>query len=348
MARVAYGIGLPPEAPVPDLLDLAEGVERLGYDYVWVNDERLERDPFTVLAAIAMRTRRIRIGPGVTNPYSRHPALLATAAATLDELSGARAVLGIGAGGTNHAALGITREAPVVALREALSVIRGLLAGDTVTVEGRVIRAGEAKLGFEARAGLPIYVGAGGAWGRARAGALADGVIVGNVVSEAGWRYALERVSKGADRGGRNLDEVALVAWVYACVADDGEGALDAIRPMAATSLVTSRPVLDEIGIEMPEAFAREMDASGWSLSRESVTRAGRTLSPEIVNRFGIAGSPAEVRERLDALLRAFPEISQVAIVPYAPPGGRVADTVERFITDVAVTSSAGAAAASR
>jgi len=348
MARVAYGIGLPPEAPVPDLLDLAEGAERLGYDYVWVNDERLERDPFTVLAAIAMRTGRIRIGPGVTNPYSRHPALLATAAATLDELSGARAVLGIGAGGTNHAALGITREAPVVALREALSVIRGLLAGETVTVEGRVIRAAEAKLGFEARAGLPIYIGARGPKVLELAGELADGVIVGNVASEAGWRYALERVAKGAGRASRDLGDLALVAWVYACVADDGEAALDAIRPMAATSLVTSRPVLDKIGIEIPEAFAREMDSTGWSLSRESVTRAGRTLPPEVVNRFGIAGPPAECRERLDALLRTFPEISQVAIVPYAPPGGRVTDTVERFITEVAATSGAGAAAASR
>src|ERR671910_859726 len=103
MSSVAYGVGLPPEAPVPDLL---------------------ERDPSTVLAAIAMQTRLLRVGPGVTNPYSRHPALLATAAATLDELSGGRAVLGIGAGGTNHAALGIERRSPVVALREALAVIR--------------------------------------------------------------------------------------------------------------------------------------------------------------------------------------------------------------------------------
>ena len=346
MSPVAYGVGLPPEAPVPDLVELAEGAERLGYDYVWVNDERLERDPSTVLAAIAMRTSRLRLGPGVTNPYSRHPALLATAAATLDELSGGRAVLGIGAGGTNHRALGIEREAPVVALREALEVIRGLLAGATVTVEGRVVRATSATLGFEAREGLPIYIGARGPKVLELAGELADGVIVGNVASEDGWRYALERVSKGAARAGRDLDQLALVAWVYACVADDGEAALDAIRPMAATSLVTSRPVLDRLGIEMPAAFRREMEASEWSLARESVSRAGRTLPPEVVNRFGIAGPPDQCRERLESLLRAFPEISQVAIVPFAPPGGDAAETIERFIAEVARAPSAEAAAA--
>src|SRR5919106_4344333 len=247
MSSVAYGVGLPPEAPVPDLVELAEGAERLGYEYVWVNDERLERDPSTVLAAIAMQTRLLRVGPGVTNPYSRHPALLATAAATLDELSGGRAVLGIGAGGTNHAALGIEREAPVVALREALAVIRGLLSGATVTVEGRVIRAVSATLGFDACEGLPIYVGARGPKVLELAGELADGVIVGNVASEAGWRYALDHVGRGAERAGRGVEDLSLVAWLYACVADDGEAALDAIRPMAATSLVTSRPVLDRL-----------------------------------------------------------------------------------------------------
>ena len=152
MAEVEYGVGLPPSGPVADLVALAEEIERLGYRYLWVNDERLERDPFTVLAAMAQRTERIRLGPGVTNPYSRHPALIATATATLDELSGGRAVLGLGAGGTNHRALGIERKAPATALREASELIRALWAGSTITVEGDVVRAREARLDFSASA----------------------------------------------------------------------------------------------------------------------------------------------------------------------------------------------------
>jgi 5,10-methylenetetrahydromethanopterin reductase len=335
---VDYGIGLSPAAPVDELLDLAEEVERLGYRWLWVNDERLERDAFSVLAAMAERTERIRLGPGVTNPYSRHPALLATAMATLDELSGGRAVLGLGAGGTNHRSLGIERRAPAATLAEAIELIRGLWAGATVTVEGRVVRSRDARLDFEPpRRLLPIYLGARGPRVLELAGAVADGAIVGNVATREGWTYALERIAAGAADAGRDVTDISLTAWLYACVDDDEERALDAIRPMVATSLVTSRPVLGELGIELPADFARVMDASGWSLAREVVAEAGRLLSPALVHRFGLVGTPEGCRERLRGLLDAFPSISQVAIVPFAPGGGAVTETVRRFIDEVAL-----------
>ena len=338
MAEVEYGVGLPPSGPVAELVALAEEIERMGYRYLWVNDERLERDAFTVLAAMSQRTERIRVGPGVTNPYSRHPALIATATATLDELSGGRAVLGLGAGGTNHRALGIERKSPVTALRDSVELIRGLWAGSTITVEGTVVRAREARLDFAApRPRIPIYVGGRGPRVLELAGEIAEGVIVGNVATLEGWSYALDRVAAGAARAGRDVRELRLTAWLYACVADDEVEALDAIRPMAATSLVTSRPVLGELGIEMPDHFRAGMEARGWRLDREVVAEAGAALPAELVHRFGLAGTPDACRGRLGRLLEAFPQISQVAIVPFAPHGGEVLGTLRRFIDEVAL-----------
>ena len=338
MTEVEYGVGLPPAEPVAELLEVAEEVARLGYRYLWVNDERLERDPFTVLPVIAQRTERILIGPGVTNPYSRHPALIAAAMATLDELSGGRAVLGLGAGGTNHRALGIERLAPATALRQAVDLIRGLWAGSTVSMESPAVRAHEAKLDFAApRPRIPIYVGARGPRMLELAGEVADGVIVGNVATREGWSYACERIAAGAARVGRDVGEVRLTAWLYACVAEDEDEALDAIRPMAATSLVTSRPVLGELGIEMPDDFRASMEARGWSLDREVVAEAGATLPAELVHRFGLAGTPDTCRRRLERLLEAFPQISQVAIVPFAARGDAMLDTLRRFIDEVAL-----------
>jgi 5,10-methylenetetrahydromethanopterin reductase len=334
------GLAVPLEGPLPDVLSLAAEAEGLGYRWLWVNDDRLQKDPFATLAAMALGTQHAHLGVGVTNPYSRHPALIATAIATVDELSGGRAVLGLGAGGTNHAALDVRRESPAGALRDAIAVVRGLLAGERVTVQGRVVRAREARLDFApTRTDVPIYVGSRGPRVLELAGAAADGVIVGNVATPEGWAYALGRIEAGAGRAGRTIDDVRLVAWLYTCVADDGDAALDAIRPMAATSLVTSRPILGELGIEMPDAFARAMESHGWSLAADVVAETGRLLPEEIVRRFGIAGTAGDCRARLDHLLDEVPQIAQVTIVPFGAGDEPAAATARRFIAEVAVGS---------
>ncbi|HXF98518.1 MAG TPA: LLM class flavin-dependent oxidoreductase [Gaiellaceae bacterium] len=337
MRPVALGIALPLEEPVASLLATVEEAEALGCDFVWVNDDRLQKDPFSCLAAIALRTERVQLGTGVTNPYSRHPALLATAVATLDELSEGRAVLGLGAGGTNHRALGVTRTAPVRTMREAIGLVRGLLRGEVVSVEGPALVAHEAVLDFEPlRADIPIYLGARGPRMLELAGELADGAIVGNVATVEGWRYARARVRAGAMRAGRDPDQVQLVAWLYCSIADDAAAAEDAVRPMVATSLVTSRPILADLGLTYPARFAETMERLGWRLSAEAVRAAGEVLPAEALSWFSLAGTPEGCRHRLARLLAEFPEIGQVAIVPAAAEGGSTRDVVRRFLTEVA------------
>ena len=101
--------------------------------------------------------------------------------------------------------------------------------------------------------------------------------------------------------------------------------------------LVAPGPVLGELGIEMPDDFRARMEACGWSLDQEVVAEAGAALPAELVHRFGIAGTPDSCRARLERLLEAFPQISQVAIVPFAPRGGAVLATLRRFIDEVAL-----------
>src|SRR5262249_47885257 len=79
-----------------ELRRIVRDCEAWGYDYFWHADERFFRDVYANLAVCALETSRIKLGTGVTDPYSRHPALTAMGIATIDELSGGRAVLGIG------------------------------------------------------------------------------------------------------------------------------------------------------------------------------------------------------------------------------------------------------------
>lgn len=333
---IDLGVALPLREPLDHVLDTARLAEELGCAFLWATDDRLQKDVFSVLAAIAPQTRRLRLGPGVTNPYSRHAALIAAAVATLDELSGGRAVLGLGAGGTNHRALGIRRESPAVALREAIGLIRRLLAGDQVTVDGKTVHATDARLDFvPLRPAVPIYVGSRGPRVLELAGELADGVIVGNVATPQGWQYALDHIAAGAERAGRKLSELRLTAWVYFAVADERADALEAVRPLVATSLVTSRPILHELGIELPSRFAETMEGMHWSLEGDAVARAGHLVPEETIRQLAVAGTPADCGARIKDLLDAFPLIGQVVIVPAAAREQKRSDVVRRFMLEV-------------
>ena len=108
-ASLSFGLGLWPNHPPAEAARLAAIAEAHGFEGIWVPDERFHRDCYLTLGSVARETVRARLGPFVSDPYSRHPALTAMTMATLDELADGRAVLGLGAGASGFAALGIAR-----------------------------------------------------------------------------------------------------------------------------------------------------------------------------------------------------------------------------------------------
>src|SRR5215813_12900035 len=136
------------DAPVRAMVERARLAEAIGYDTAWLADERFFRELYSCLAHFADHTSKVRLGPCVTDPFSRHPALTAMAIATLDEISGGRAILGIGAGISGFAELGIERRKPARAIRESVQLIRALLRGETVDFYGEVIALNNGRLSF--------------------------------------------------------------------------------------------------------------------------------------------------------------------------------------------------------
>src|SRR6202158_2209269 len=132
-------------------------------DCIWVADEQFLRDPWVQLGAIAAVTSRVSIGICVTDPYIRHPALPATAAATLQELSGGRAILGLGAGSTGFEALGIPQRSPARAVTECIELCRKLWAeAAPFSYQGEQVRFTDNRLDFKPPTPIPIYVAARG------------------------------------------------------------------------------------------------------------------------------------------------------------------------------------------
>jgi len=168
-----------PEVPAPEVADLARLAEALGYRRCWVYDEGLTaRDVYVTLTAVALATRGVSIGPGITNPFTRHPASTAGAIATLDELAGGRAFLGIGAGGSlTLDPLGIDRRRSMTAVRETVAACRALFSGRQTDYQGTSFSLRKASLAY-ARPDIEIWLAGRGPKMLALGGEVADGVLL--------------------------------------------------------------------------------------------------------------------------------------------------------------------------
>src|SRR5579871_1819560 len=141
--------------------ELARRAELAGFDAFWVSDDLFLRSAWVLLSAAAQVTTRIQLGTCIVNPYTQHPTEIAMAAATLDELSGGRALLGLSSGADDFLGwVGLRAERPVAMVSETIGALRRLFAGSREHPPSALLGdwTGEAYLRFEARH-IPIYVG---------------------------------------------------------------------------------------------------------------------------------------------------------------------------------------------
>jgi len=253
------------------------------------------------LAAIAGATSHLRLGTGVTNPYTRSPALTAAAIATVDELSGGRTRLGLGAG-AGLGAYGIERRRPVVALRETTEIVRLLTSNRTASYHGELFSLESTQLDFPAIRQVPVYIAGRGPRILQLAGEIGDGVIIGGFADAAGIDYARRMVGDGLARSGREPSAVDELCWLYVSAAADREAARVAVSRIVLISLVSSRPILDRLGIELPPALLAHLDSTGWAFPRESPAEAAALLPDRIIDAFAVYGTPEECIARLRAI----------------------------------------------
>jgi len=319
------------------LVDRAQLVEAAGYEHLWLADERFFREVYASLTLCALHTRRVTLGPCVTDPYSRHPALTAMAVATLDEISGGRAALGLGAGISGFAQLGIVRRRPARAMAEAIEVIRRLLRGETVHLRGKVVHFEGGRLDFApARPELPIYVASNGPLGQKAAGISADGAIMEGCGTADEARALRARIEAAAGAAGRSPVDVELVARLDACIDDDGGAARDVLRPQVAKKLGGGHlkfATLAAQGLDLPAAAKALLTTVRYGVGVSPFLALLPHVTDAMVDAITLAGTVEEAAEHVARLGRA--GIGQVLIHPFAPPGGTIDDTIMRFGREV-------------
>jgi len=296
VAKVHFGVGMAPVEPLKKVVATAKLAEELGFEYVVHADQRFagEKDVFVTLAADALNTRRVKLGPCVSDPFTRIPAMLAVAIASLDELSGGRAVLGLGAGGSGFAQLHLERKHVNQAIREAIVMIKALLAGDVVNFDGQLFKLTDAQLKFTARRDIPIYLATRSPMNLELAGELADGALIATYVSKDQLKFAVDRVRAGAEKAGRKLEDVKLISWVYTSISDDGHQAVENVRYFVTQAIINTAPeayptILAGFHPDLPAFLSKCRDGG-----REGIEAAykDRTyMTEDVIKRFSVAGT---------------------------------------------------------
>jgi 5,10-methylenetetrahydromethanopterin reductase len=319
-----------------DLVALVKEVEELGYAQIWVSNEKFFHDMYVVATVVAENTSRINIGTFVADPYTHHPALTALAVGTLDAVSGERAILGLGAGGTGFPVMGIKRVKPAQAIKEAAQVIRRLWAGETVDFQGEVIECNNGRLNaLPPRPDIPIIVASRGNLVLQTAGEVADGVMIATYAEPVGIRHALAMVEEGARRAGRSLDDLTVISRVDACVSHDRRAAYDAVKPMVGVFLWTSYPdreFVHRVGLEVPAELEAIIARRDYNLMAPNA----HLIPDEFVDKFCWAGTPEEVARKVGEVARM--GIHNITFLPHPPAGGDIRETMCEFAQTVKPT----------
>lgn len=312
---------------------LAPLCEQLGFDTLWHSNERFYRELWVRMTVSAMGTQRLGLGGAVVDPFAVHPAITAQTLATVAELSGGRATLALGAGGSGFPMMGLSRTRPARALREALTVLKPLLAGETVDFDGETVTAHGARLHFTPPGPVPLWLATRGDHTLRLAGELADGAIMATYARPAEIRQALELVRHGAARAGRTLADVRTMVRVDTCIHQDEATAYDTSRLMLAKLLWLSYPdrrFVKRAGLQVPEAVETILAERDY----DRIPEAAPLIPDELVAAFSWSGHPHSVAERVaDVVTRT--EADEVGFWLLTTPDQTLEDAVRALAADV-------------
>lgn len=291
--------------------------EALGWDYAFVPDSQLRRhDTYVLLAFAAQATERIRLGPLLANPVTRHPTVTAGSIATVDAVSDGRAVLGLGIGDTAVRLAGL-KPARVATLEAATGAIRTLLRGEGLEVGA----AQPARLPHPRP--VPVWVAAAGPRMLRAAGRVADGVFIRAGRNEAVLRAAVAAIREGAADAGRDPASVRLGLVLHTALDDDAERALAIGKSMAAGFYEYSPHLFETAGLpwDGPDVHELQRQVHPDFHHHPDLVESGRVVDslPEVAaDAFSARGTASEVASQLIEVLSLGIEFE--IVVPHPVP----------------------------
>lgn len=326
--QVKLGVEFVPYSQIQKLGRLAKQVEDAGFEHIWVSDHYHNRYVHSVLAHLADVTERIKLGPGVTNPYLSHPSVIAAAIATLDEISGGRAALGISAGDPYFlSTVGINQRRPIATVREAIQIIRKLLSGERVNYSGEIFACRGASLRFKPPSKVPLYIG-----GRKRhmlelAGSLADGALI-NASHPEDLKECIEYLRCGAEKSKRKLEDLDVVAYMATSIGEDEEKARERAKAIVAF-VASSAP---EHALERHGIPPSDVERIREYLEAGATQKAKSAVTEPMIDAFSVSGSADKLSSRVEGLRKL--GVTQVVMgSPIGPDASWAIESISKALT---------------
>jgi 5,10-methylenetetrahydromethanopterin reductase len=289
-----------PMYPLQETLETIKVADELGFYAAYSVDETWWKDPYSVFAAAADKTERIRFGPNVTHVFLREPTLICQTMATLDELTNGRTEIVVSTGnfGLMHQhCVDWQNRKPMSRLIEAIHVMRTFMSEGAITFEGDFFKYnGLYTFAKPVQEHIPIKMGAmKGPRSFRVAGELTEGVHQALAYSREAYQYMADRTQEGAQKAGKDIADLDMGAWCVTVVSEDSEQAKRAAR-LLVTFYVSAMPPEQVVrhGLD-PDDLKPAIEALGAG----DVPKALDLFRPEFAEKLSLAGTPEEIVDKI-------------------------------------------------
>ncbi|MDG6953490.1 MAG: LLM class flavin-dependent oxidoreductase [Nitrososphaerota archaeon] len=324
------GLGFNPVLAIQDAVATAATAEALGFDSIWMHESLFQRDVVTYLSCMAAGTKRVGLGSGAINTFTRHPVTAATTFATLSESSGGRVTLGLGLGSFPTIPLiggqifPVEKARPLRRIKEYVEVVKLVWSGDNVDFDGEFFQVHGLALGFKPSGRVPIFIASLSPKIQALAATVADGVILSPALNTAwGTGQMVDNVKRGEARSGRRVERAS---YMLTSLAPDHAKAVQVVRDYYFFAYQLAEVVKPEVlapyGIG-EEKLSPMKDA--WR--RGDVAEAKRLIPEETVEALTITGTGDQALDRLKEYERSG------VTLPIAMPIGDVGYAMRELAT---------------
>ena len=324
MKRIKFGVGIYGTENAREAVALACRAEELGYDRFWIGDSHMIwRELYVLAGAIAMMTKRIAIGPGVTHLAGRHITVTASAMATLHELTQGRVFLGFGVGASGPGNIGM-KPVSVEELAENIEVLKQLWRGENVTTAGKEVRC------LYPCGTIPIYIGTRAPQVMKMACRIADGLIYAGAVDR--LEELVKRVRGYAIATGRAPESVQFISRLPCFIDTDAAAAREQVKGVIARTAMTQLGRLYDRGqlADEHDRQAIERMRAEYDTYHHMDAAHNYLVRDQWIERFAIAGTPEQVRTQVRSIFAAGAD--ELTIIPCGPSKRATLETFAREV----------------